>query len=134
MKPMRPELICLLTVWLLGTSPMIAAVDPMPGQTYKDHISGDLDVWQRIAFRPSASLQRAPQIKVTIETRGPSMQGLVRLPGGLASNFDTGSGLTVVDLINPGDEARGYAEIVAIEIAFTQSAPGQTFRVFAAED
>ncbi|MGT2501210.1 hypothetical protein ACVOMS_11035 [Bradyrhizobium guangxiense] len=131
MKPMRRELICLLTVWLLGTSPTIAAVDPVPGRT---HISGDLDVWQRIAFRPSAATQRAPQVKVAIETRGPSMQGLVRLPGGLASNFDTGSGLTVVDLINPGDEARGYAEIVAIEIAFTQSAPGQTFRVFAAED
>ncbi len=62
------------------------------------------------------------------------MQGLVRIPGGLASNFDTGFGLTVVDLVNPGDEARGYTEIVAVEIAFTQSAPGQTFRVFAAED
>ncbi|MBR0986062.1 hypothetical protein [Bradyrhizobium liaoningense] len=62
------------------------------------------------------------------------MQSLIRVPGGLVSNFDTGRGLTVVDLINPGDETRGYAEIFAIEIAFTQSAPGQTFRVFTLED
>lgn len=62
------------------------------------------------------------------------MQGLVRIPGGLASNFDTGRGLTVVDLINPGDETQGYAELVAIEIAFTQTVPGQDFRVFAPED
>ena len=115
-------------------APAKSAVDPMPGRTYMNHISGDLDVWQRIAFRPLATLQRAPQVKVAIATRGPSMQGLVRIPGGLASNFDTGRGLTVVDVINPGDEARGYAEIVAIEIVFTQSASGQTFRVFAAED
>lgn len=62
------------------------------------------------------------------------MQGLVRIPGGLASNFDTGRGLTVVDLINPGDETQGHAELVAIEIDFTQTVPGQDFRVFAPED
>jgi len=39
-----------------------------------------------------------------------------------------------VDLINSGDETRGYAEIVAIEIAFTQATRGQVFRISAAED
>lgn len=129
---MRHRLICLCLVSLLGLSPGFAAVNRM--DAYTDSTSSDLDVWQRIEFRPAASLQKAPQIKLGIETKGPSMQGLVRIPGGLASNFDTGQGLTVVDLINPGDETRGYAEIVAIEIAFTQSIPGQIFRVFAAED
>jgi hypothetical protein len=62
------------------------------------------------------------------------MQGLVRIPGGLASNFDTDQGTAVVDLINPGDEDRGYAEIVALEIVFTQTTPGQLFSVFAVDD
>lgn len=133
-KPSQ-KLICLLIVSLLGTSATVAAVDLLPGRTYADHISGDLDAWQRIEFQPRrASLQRATQIKVAIETKGPSMQGLIRIPGGLASNFDTGYGLTVVDLFNAGDETRGYPEIVAVEIAFTQSVPGQVFQVFAAED
>ena len=122
-------------ILLLGVSPGIAAIDAVTVPAYMGRASGHLDAWQRIEFRPRrASLQRATQIKVAIETKGPSMQGLIRIPGGLASNFDTGRGLTVVDLINPGDEIRGYPEIVAVEIAFTQSVPGQVFRVFAAED
>jgi hypothetical protein len=132
---MRQALICLAVVLALGIAPGGAAVDSGKGSKAMTFPSGDLDEWQRIDFRPArVSLRRAPQIKVAIQTRGPSMQGLVRLPGGLASNFDTGRGLTIVDLVNPGDETRGYAEIVAVEIAFTQSDPGQVFRVFAAED
>ncbi|WP_128934002.1 hypothetical protein [Bradyrhizobium zhanjiangense] len=61
------------------------------------------------------------------------MQGLIRIPGAPASNFDTGRGLTVVDLINVGDETRGYAEIVALEIVFTQTSPGQYYQVFAVD-
>ncbi|WFT97001.1 hypothetical protein QA633_08095 [Bradyrhizobium barranii] len=100
-----------------------------------DHTSGDLDAWQRIDFRPTLDdLRRVPEIEVAIETSGPSMQGLIRIPGKLASNFDTDRGLTIVDLINPGDETRGYAEIIAIEIALTQTSPGRVFRVFAADD
>jgi len=132
---MRQALICLAVVLSLGITPGGAAVDPGKGSKAMIFTSGDLDEWQRVDFQPArVSLRRAPQIKVAIQTRGPSMQGLVRLPGGLASNFDTGLGLTVVDLINPGDETRGYAEIVAIEIAFTQTVRGQDFRVFAEED
>lgn len=130
---MSRRLICLCFVLPLGLLLSLAAVD-RGSQARAYNASGDLDVWQRIAFRPSASQQKAPQIKVAIQTSGPSMQGLVRIPGGLASNFDTGRGLTVVDLINPGDETKGYTAIVAIEIAFTQSAPGQTFHLFAPED
>lgn len=62
------------------------------------------------------------------------MQGLIRIPGAPASNFDTGKGGAVIDLINTGDEAKGYAAIVAIEIVFTQAAPGQYYQVFAVED
>ena len=112
-------------------APAISAVDPAtdPGQ-----VAGDLDQWQRIDFR-SAWLPARPaaQIKVAIQTRGPSLQGLIRIPGAPASNFDTGKGLTVVDLINPGDEMRGYAEIVALEIFFTQTTPGQSYQVYAVD-
>jgi len=62
------------------------------------------------------------------------MQGFIRIPGAPASNFDTGSGLTVVDLINVGDDNKGYAEIVALEILFTQTMPGQFYEVFAADN
>ncbi|MBH5373506.1 hypothetical protein [Bradyrhizobium glycinis] len=61
------------------------------------------------------------------------MQGLIRIPGAPASNFDTGKGLTLVELINVGDEAKGYAEIVALEIVFTQTSPDQYYRVFAVD-
>jgi hypothetical protein len=40
----------------------------------------------------------------------------------------------VIDLINTGDEAKGYAEIVALEIVFTQATPGQYYQVSAVED
>ena len=132
---MRHELTCFAIVFLLGIAACSAAVDPAKGLNYVSHHSGDLDAWQRIELRPSREyLRRVPEIKVAIQTRGPSMQGLIRIPGGLASNFDTGRGMTVVDLINPGDESRGYAEIIAIEIAFTQTTPGQIFRIFAVDD
>lgn len=39
----------------------------------------------------------------------------------------------MVDLINVGDEAKGYAEIVALEILFTQTALGQSYQVFAVD-
>jgi len=132
---MRQGLFCFAVLFSLGITPSGAAVDLNRELRYEDHSSGDLDEWQRINLRPARNFsRRAPQIRVAIETKGPSMQGLVRIPGGLASNFDTGHGLTVVELFNPGDEARGYAEIIAIEIAFTQTIPGQVFRVFTVED
>ncbi|MGY3036154.1 hypothetical protein ACVIIV_005324 [Bradyrhizobium sp. USDA 4354] len=61
------------------------------------------------------------------------MQGLIRIPGAPASNFDTGKGRTVVDLINVGDEANGYGEVVVLEIVFTQTTPGQYYQVFAVD-
>ena len=114
--------------------PVAAAVDPMTGPRYMGQTAGDINQWQRIAFRSAQHpLRRAAQIKVAIQTRGPSMDGLIRIPGAPASNFDTGKGLTVVDLINVGDEARGYAEIVALEILFTQMTRGQSYEVFEAQ-
>ena len=120
---------------LLGlVTPAIAALDLMASSMHEGRASGDLDQWQRIDFRSSGPTRRkAAQIKVAIQTKGPSMQGLIRIPGAPASNFDTGKGLTVVDLINAGDEAKGYAEIVALEILFTQRMPDQFYQIFAVD-
>jgi len=111
-------------------APAIAALDPLSGSMYWGQASGDIGQWQRIDFRSAPPpLRKASQIKVSIKTNGPSMQGLIRIPGGIASNFDTGKGVTVVDLINVGDDTTGYAEIVALEVLFTRSMPGQSFTV-----
>jgi len=113
---------------LLLTPLAIAAVDPATGPTYIGLAAGDLDRWQRIDFRSARlPLQTTAQIKIAIQTKGPSMQGLIRIPGAPASNFDTGPGTTVVDLINRGDKTKSYAEIVALEVLFTRSMPGQSF-------
>jgi hypothetical protein len=97
--------------------------------------SGDLDQWQRIDFRSSGLARRkTAEITVAIQTKGPGMQGLIRIPGAPASNFDTGNGLTVVDLINVGNDSTGYADIVALEILFTRTMPGQLYEVFAVDD
>ncbi|QOZ09264.1 hypothetical protein [Bradyrhizobium sp. CCBAU 51765] len=111
--------------------PTGAAVDPATAPTYWAQAAGDLDQWQRIDFRSERlSVRPAPQIKVVIQTRGPALKGLIRIPGAPASNFDTGKGLTAVDLINTGDQIKGYREIVALEIVFTQAMPGQFYQVF----
>jgi len=96
-------------------------------------LSGDREQWQRIDFRSSGLPRNTPQIKVAIRTKGPSMQGLIRIPGAPASNFDTGNGTTVVDLINVSNDSRGYAGIVALEILFTQTMPGQFYEVLAVD-
>lgn len=124
---------------LIGLSalltPATAAIDSTADSMHVGRASGDLDQWQRIDFRSSGlSRPNIAQIKIAIRTKGPSMQGLIRIPGAPASNFDTGSGLTVVDLINVGNDSRGYADIVALEILFTQTMPRQFYEVFAAED
>lgn len=106
-----------------------AAIAPLAEPMHVDRASRGLYQWQRIDFRSSGRPDTA-QIKVAIRTKGPSMRGLTRIPGAPASNFDTGEGLTVVDLINAGDEATGYREIVALEILLTQAAPGQNYQVF----
>jgi hypothetical protein len=51
------------------------------------------------------------------------MTGLIRILGAPASNFDTGNGKAVVDLINFGDKIGGYAEITAVEVLFTKVVP-----------
>lgn len=86
-----------------------------------------LEQWQRIALQSPP--RAASQVTILIQTEGPRMTGLIRVPGGPASNFDTGDGKTVVDLINARDEAGGYAEISTVEVRFSQAAPGQPFLV-----
>jgi hypothetical protein len=98
-----------------------------------DHgnVSSEADRWQRIDLLPvRLPLRTASQIKVAIQTNGPSMQGLIRIPGGIASNFDTGAGTTVVDLINVGNDTTGYADVVAVEVLLTRSMSNQSFQVF----
>lgn len=124
-----------LTALFALVTPATAAIDPMADSMHVVRASGELDQWQRIDFRSSGLRPRnTAQIKVAIRTKGPSMQGLIRIPGAPASNFDTGNGSTVVDLINVGNDSRGYADIVVLEILFTQTMPGQFYEVFAAED
>jgi hypothetical protein len=122
----------LVQIGLLAlVAPATAAIEPRASYTHEDRLSGDLDQWQRIDFRSSGLTRRkAPQIQVAIQTKGRSMQGLIRIPGAPASNFDTGNGLTVVDLISVGNPSRDYADIVALEILFTQTTPGQFYDVF----
>jgi hypothetical protein len=116
-------------------TPASAAIDPVASSMHEGRASGDLDQWQRIDFRSSGLPRRkAAQMKVAIQTKGPSMQGLIRIPGAPASNFDTGKGLTVVELINIGNDSSGYADIVALEILFTQTISGQFYEVFAVDD
>lgn len=114
--------------------PTLAAIDRTIRPSYIRQTGGDIDQWQRIPLRSEQRFsRRASQIKVAIQTRGPSMQGLIRIPGAPASNFNTGAGLTMVDLINTGDETSGYSEIVALEILFTQSALGQSYEAYVAD-
>lgn len=125
-----------LMVLLMLVRPGAAAINPMTDSDsmHAGRTSANLNQWQRIDFRPSEFSRRTTaQIKVAIRTKGPSMQGLIRIPGAPASNFDTGNGLTVVDLINVGNDSRGYADIVALEILFTQTMPGQFYEVSAVD-
>ncbi|MBW7965302.1 hypothetical protein [Bradyrhizobium sp. BR 10261] len=126
----------LALIYLLAlVAPARAAIDPVADPLDMGRASGDLNQWRRIDFRsPGQSRGNPAQIKVAIRTRGPSMQGLIRIPGAPASNFDTGNGLTVVDLINVGNDSSGYAEISALEICITQTTHGQSFQVFAMDD
>ena len=90
-----------------------------------------VDHWQRVDLRSTAPLRNVSEIKIAIRTRGPSIQGLIRIPGGIASNFDTSSGTTFVDLINIDSEIEGYAaELFAVEVLLPQSIPDQFFEIW----
>ena len=128
------------TSWLVQiglfalVAPSTAAIEPRANSMQMGRASSDLYQWERIDFRSSGLTRRkAAQIKVAIQAKGPSMQGLIRIPGAPASNFDSGKGLTVVDLINAGDESTGYTEIISLEILFTQTMPNQSFQVFSVD-
>lgn len=115
--------------------PTHAPIDRALASKSQEQATGNLDQWRRIDFHGAPlSARRSAQIKVAIQTRGPSMQGLIRVPGAPASNFDTGNGSTVVDLINVGNDSKGYADVVALEILLTRSMPGQFYEVFAVND
>jgi hypothetical protein len=126
---MHKPILCFLILSAL-IAPAGGAVEPATGPMYRGHASREADQWQRIDFRlEKVALRNASQIKIAIQTKGPPKQGLVRIPGSLASNFDTGKGMTVVELINVGEKTKGYANIVALDVLFTQAAPGQLFWV-----
>ncbi|MGL3108090.1 hypothetical protein [Bradyrhizobium sp. BR 1432] len=72
----------LLLVAPAMTLPIQAAIDPATGPRYMGHASADRDQWQRIDFRSERlSVRTAQHINVAIQTRGPAMQGLIRIPG-----------------------------------------------------
>lgn len=129
------NLVSLRTAAFLVTSalavPTSAAIDQKMRPTNMGRTAGDVDEWQRIPLRSKPYPSRGTsQIKVAIQTRGTSLQGLIRIPGAPASNFDTGHGFTLVDLINAGNETNGYSEIVALEILFTQRTLGQSYEAY----
>jgi hypothetical protein len=129
----RTSRLVLIALFAL-VAPAAAAIHPMADSMHLDRASEDLYRWQRIDFRSSGlPLRNTAQIKVAIRTGGASMQGLIRIPGAPGSNFDTGNGLTVVELINVGDGTGGYAGIVALEIMFTQKMPEQSYQVYAVD-
>jgi len=57
------------------------------------------------------------------------MAGLIRIPGGIASNFESGNGSTIIDLINRGNPRTGHAEITEVEILFTETDKDQPFEI-----
>ena len=57
------------------------------------------------------------------------MTGLIRIPGSPPSNFDTGNGKTVVDLIDAEIGSEASRQIAAVEIKFTRGLKGQSFFV-----
>ncbi|MBR0845052.1 hypothetical protein JQ607_33055 [Bradyrhizobium liaoningense] len=120
----------LLIALLALVAPASAAIETTANTMVATRVAGELDRWQRIDFSPSSRLRYdAAQIKIIIRTKGPSMQGLIRIPGAPASNFDTGHTLTAIDLINIRNAGGGYAEITSLEILFTQTTRGQFYEV-----
>jgi hypothetical protein len=122
---MRHKHILANVILLALIMPARAAVAPTARPMSVLIVTGDLEQWQRVDIR--FPLRNAAQIKIAIQTKGPPLQGLIRIPGGWASNFDTGKGVTIIELINVGDETNGYADIVALEVLFTQSMANQRF-------
>ena len=53
---------------LVGPAFAAASLDPV-------------DRWQRVDFQSFAQPRNASEIRVVIQTNGPSMQGLIRIPG-----------------------------------------------------
>jgi len=71
--------------------PAGGAVDPATGPMYLGHASSEADQWQRIDFRSEkVPLRNASQIKIGIQTKGPPMQGLIRIPGKPSVEFRHG--------------------------------------------
>jgi hypothetical protein len=84
--------------------PTTAAADPSSGPIFIGNVATEPDQWQRIDFRSARlALRTILQIRITIQTKGPRILGLIRIPGAPASNFDTGKGTTAVDLMTVGD-------------------------------
>ena len=83
--------------------------------------------WQRIELQSPS--RNASLVEVLIQTAGPSMAGLIRIPGSPPSNFDTGNGKTVVDLINAGAGGESTSLVTSVEVKFTKVSKGQTFLI-----
>jgi hypothetical protein len=62
------------------------------------------------------------QITVAIESNGQRPSGRIRIPGRIASNFETANGKANAELLNVGGSQTGFAAITAVEIEFTEAA------------
>jgi hypothetical protein len=130
-KPRFQAIILMAYVALIvgRTAQVMAATAP---DSYSGSALASVDHWQKIEIPPRQCPSRiTSQITVAIETRGPRLSGHIRIPGGIASNFETAKGKAVVDLINVGSDKTGFAAINAVEIDFTEATAEQLFTTIA---
>ena len=110
-------------------APVMAATAP---ESYIGAALASIDHWQRIALPPGQCPSGiTSQIAIAIETKGQRLSGHVRIPGSIASNFETAKGKAVVDLINVGSSQTGLATITAVEIYFNEASAEQSFTTIA---
>jgi hypothetical protein len=104
----RAIILLAYAVLVIGrTAQVMAATAP---ESYVD--AALIDQWQRNELPAGQCPPRiTSQVTVMIETRGQRLSGRIRIPGGIASNFETARGKAVVDLINVGSDKTGFAAI-----------------------
>jgi hypothetical protein len=121
-------------MWIACATLVLGNLAPARAATAADThvgaVSGSDEHWHRVELPPGPGQPGGiSQITVAIETKGLHLAGRIRLPGGIASNFETANGKAVVDLLNVGSTQSGYAAVTAVEIQFDEAAADQPFTI-----
>lgn len=74
------EVLISFCVALFALVPAVAAIDPVTSPRYIGQTAGDIDQWQRIAFRSEHPLRSTAQIKVAIQTRAQACRASSAFP------------------------------------------------------